>query len=60
MDDTLIYVRAVHYVAAITVAGVVFFLVFIAEPAFATPATMRACPPRCGRRSHGWRGSAFC
>ena len=35
MDDTLIYVRAVHYAATITVVGVVFFVVFIAEPAFA-------------------------
>jgi copper resistance protein D len=34
LDDPLIYVRAVHYAATITVAGVVFFLVFIAEPAF--------------------------
>jgi copper resistance protein D len=34
LDDPLIYVRAVHYAAAITVAGVVFFVVFIAEPAF--------------------------
>jgi copper resistance protein D len=34
LDDPLIYVRAVHYAATITVAGVVFFVVFIAEPAF--------------------------
>ena len=34
MDDPLIYVRGVHYAATITVAGVVFFVVFIAEPAF--------------------------
>jgi putative copper resistance protein D len=34
LDDPLIYVRAIHYAAAITVAGVVFFLVFIGEPAF--------------------------
>jgi putative copper resistance protein D len=34
LDDPLIYVRAVHYAATITVAGGVFFLVFIAEPAF--------------------------
>jgi len=34
LDDPLIYVRAIHYAATITVAGVVFFLVFIAEPAF--------------------------
>ncbi len=34
MDDPLIYVRAIHYAATITVAGVFFFVVFIAEPAF--------------------------
>jgi copper resistance protein D len=34
VDDPLIYVRAVHYAATITVAGVLFFVVFIAEPAF--------------------------
>jgi copper resistance protein D len=34
MDDPLIFVRAVHVAATITVAGVVFFIVFIAEPAF--------------------------
>ena len=34
IDDPLIYVRAVHFAATITMAGVVFFIVFIAEPAF--------------------------
>ena len=34
MDDPLIYVRAIHYAATITVAGVVFFVVFIGAPAF--------------------------
>lgn len=34
MDDPLIYLRAVHFAATITVAGVVFFIVFVAEPAF--------------------------
>ena len=34
MDDPLTYVRAVHYAATITVVGVVFFVAFIAEPAF--------------------------
>jgi putative copper resistance protein D len=34
IDDPLIYVRAVHFAAAIMAAGVVFFVVFIAEPAF--------------------------
>ena len=34
IDDPLIYVRAVHFAATITVAGVAFFIIFIAEPAF--------------------------
>jgi copper resistance protein D len=34
IDDPLIYVRAVHFAAALTVAGAVFFIIFIAEPAF--------------------------
>jgi len=34
LDDPLTYVRAVHYAATITVVGVVFFVAFIAEPAF--------------------------
>ena len=34
INDPLIYVRAVHFLATIAVAGAVFFIVFIAEPAF--------------------------
>lgn len=34
MDDPLIWVRAVHFASTILVSGIVFFLVFIAEPAF--------------------------
>ena len=34
MTDPLIYARAVHFAATLQVAGVAFFLVFIAEPAF--------------------------
>ena len=34
VNDPLIYVRAIHFAATITVAGVVFFIVFVAEPAF--------------------------
>lgn len=34
MDDPLIYVRAIYFAATISVAGAVFFIVFIAEPAF--------------------------
>jgi copper resistance protein D len=50
LDDPLIYVRAIHFAATLVVAGIVFFVVFIAEPAFAKaerearlPATVR--PP---------------
>jgi putative copper resistance protein D len=34
LDDPLIWVRAVHFASTILVSGVVFFLVFIGEPAF--------------------------
>jgi len=34
LADPLIYARAVHFAATLQVAGVAFFLVFIAEPAF--------------------------
>jgi hypothetical protein len=34
VDDPLIYARALHFAATVTVAGVAFFIVFIAEPAF--------------------------
>jgi putative copper resistance protein D len=34
VGDALVYVRAVHFAATIAVAGVAFFLIFIAEPAF--------------------------
>ena len=33
MSDPLFYVRALHFAATLSVAGVVFFVVFIAEPA---------------------------
>jgi copper resistance protein D len=33
VDDPLVYVRAVHFAATISVAGVAFFVVFVAEPA---------------------------
>jgi putative copper resistance protein D len=49
LDDPLIWVRAVHLASTICVSGVVFFLVFIAEPAFREaggnehiPATVRS------------------
>jgi len=34
VNDPLIYVRAVHFAATITVAGIVFFSMLIAEPVF--------------------------
>ena len=34
MDDPLFYARAFHFAATVTVAGVVFFIVGISEPAF--------------------------
>jgi len=34
LTDPLIYARAVHFAASIMAAGTVFFLIFIAEPAF--------------------------
>lgn len=34
MNDPLIYARAIHFAATISVAGAVFFAVFIAEPTF--------------------------
>ena len=33
MDDPLIFVRAVHFAATLTAAGVAFFNIFIAQPA---------------------------
>lgn len=34
MDDPFILVRTVHYAATVLVSGIVFFLIFVAEPAF--------------------------
>jgi uncharacterized membrane protein len=34
MFDALVYLRAIHFAATISAAGVVFFLAFVAEPAF--------------------------
>ena len=34
MSDPLFYARALHFAATVSMAGVVFFIVFIAEPAF--------------------------
>src|ERR1700758_5631212 len=35
MDEPLILTRAIHFAATLTAAGVVFFLLGVAEPAFA-------------------------
>jgi putative copper resistance protein D len=34
LSDPLVHVRAIHFAATVLVAGVAFFLVFVAEPAF--------------------------
>ena len=38
MDDPLIFVRAVHFAATLSVAGVALFNIFIAQPALRPPA----------------------
>jgi putative copper resistance protein D len=50
VNDPLIYARAIHFAATISVAGAVFFAVFIAEPTFRhapdrgrLPAFVRSC-----------------
>lgn len=42
LNDPIVYVRAVHFAAAIDVAGVVFFAVFVAAPAFRAPGAANA------------------
>jgi copper resistance protein D len=39
VDDPLIYVRAVHFAATLSVAGVAFFHIFIAQPVLRPPAS---------------------
>ena len=34
MDEPLIWIRAIHFAATMSVTGTVFFRVFVAEPAF--------------------------
>ena len=47
--------RAVHFAATLLAAGVVFFIVFIAEPAFAHKRSVDRCALRraCGTGSPG-------
>jgi hypothetical protein len=59
LDDPLIYVRAVHYAATMVVAGVVFFVVFIPEPAFAKAGDQARLPAAVRPPSPSWRGSAL-
>ena len=60
MDDPLIFVRAVHFAATLSVTGVALFNVFIAQPALRPPASaeLRAT---VGRRLAwiGWIGLAL-
>ena len=49
MADPIIWLRAIHFASTISVAGVVFFLAFVGEPAFraagkgaGTPALVRS------------------
>jgi putative copper resistance protein D len=44
LNDPLIYVRAIHFAATIMVAGVAFFIVFIAEPALRNSDTGAQAP----------------
>ena len=60
MDDPLVYVRAVHFAATISVAGVAFFVVFVAEPAFRKSMPARRSSQIIRRTWHGSVGSACC
>jgi copper resistance protein D len=50
VDDPLIYVRAIHFGATIALAGVIFFVVLVAEPAFAAAASDTPLPATLRRR----------
>ena len=53
MDDPLVFARAVHFAATLSVTGVALFNVFVAQPVFGLPPVQS-----CGPRSSGvWRGS---
>jgi len=39
MNDPLMWARAIHFIATVMAAGVVFFAAFVAEPAFAKAST---------------------
>jgi putative copper resistance protein D len=59
LDDPLIWVRAIHFGATMTVTGGVFFLAFIAEPAFhAADGAHVASPVRARLAMMTWIGLA--
>jgi putative copper resistance protein D len=59
LNDPLIWVRAIHFGATMMVMGVVFFLAFIAEPAFRTVNDMDvAALVRSRLASLAWTGLA--
>jgi putative copper resistance protein D len=53
LDDPLIWVRAVHFAATISVSGVVFFLAWVGEPAFRVAAADEAIAATVRRRLAG-------
>ena len=58
VSDPLVYARAVHFAATLLLAGIIFFTVFVSEPAFrAAETTPRSSRP-CGGQFAGWRGRA--
>jgi len=50
LNDPLIYARAAHYAATLSVAGAAFFIVFVAEPAFAAAGAPTRLPALLRRR----------
>lgn len=54
MTDPLSYVRAVHFAATMVAAGTVFFLVFIAGPAFAAASDIPSTAAERFRRRSSW------
>jgi copper resistance protein D len=62
MNDLLFYARAVHFAATLLLAGIVFFVVFIAEPAFrkAPNDTRVAVTLRCRLAWIFWISLALC
>ena len=62
MSELLLYARAVHFGATLMVAGIAFFVVFIAEPAFrqAPSAAGLAVTVRRALARIAWIGLALC